>query len=120
LDLKKLNISFFDIILNYLSLLKWIKNFTKVRTFLTYRILYSNYLNVIMHVFANKYPINVIIRNGTTITFRNYLELQVYDGRDKGFEYDIPNDSVTLTEHFFGNMDVITIYGLIKYIRTSL
>jgi FkbM family methyltransferase len=64
-----------------------------------------------MHVFANKYPINVIIRNGTTITFRNYLELQVYDGRDKGFEYDIPNDSVTLTEHFFGNMDVITIYG---------
>lgn len=106
-----MNISFFDLILNYLLYSKWIKNFTKIRTFLTYRRLYRNYLSVIMHVIINKYPIKGIIRNGASIVFPGYLEVLVFEGRYKGFEYDIPNDSLTLTKRSFGNAKTITFHG---------
>jgi len=111
MDGKKLNISLFDLILNYLRYLKRIRNFVKIRTFLTYRRIYLNYISVIMHVFTEKYPIKAILKNGTLVVLRNYLEVQVFDGRHKGFECDIPNDSVTLATRSFGNENTITIYG---------
>lgn len=111
MDLKKSNISFSDLILNYIRYLKRIRNFTKIGTFLTYRRLYHNYISVIIHVFTEKYPIRAILRNGTTVILRNYLEVQLFDGRHKGFECDILNDSVTLATGTYGNEHMITIYG---------
>lgn len=107
----KLNISIFDLIVNYLRYLKRLKNFAKIDTFLTYRRIYINYIHVILRVFNEKYPINAILKNGTNVTLRNYLEVQVFDGRHKEFECDIDNDIVTLSRGSFGNEDTITIYG---------
>ena len=111
MDRKKINISFFDLIVNYLRYLRRLRNFTKIKTFLTYRRIYLNYISVIIFVSTEKYPIKAILRNGTRVVLRNYLEVQVFDGRHKGFECDIPNDSVTLPKRSFGNENMITIYG---------
>ncbi len=105
------NISFFDLIVNYLRYFKRLRNFTKISTFLTYRKLYLNYIRVIICVSNEKYPINAVLRNGTVVTLRNYLEVQVFDGRLKKFKCDIANDLVTLAKHSFGNENTITIYG---------
>jgi|SRR5687768_1586766 len=104
------NISFYDLVVNYLRYLKRLRNFAKISTFLAYRRIYLNYIHVITCVFNEKYPINAVLRNGNMVTLRNYLEVQVFDGRLKKFECDVPNDLVTLAKGTFGNENIITIY----------
>jgi FkbM family methyltransferase len=105
------NISFGDIVLNYLSYLKCLNKFTKMRSFLRYRRIYRNYINVSMNILRKKYPIEAVMRNGTPIVLRNNLEAQLHGGRHEGFQYDINNDTVTLSTLTFENNRIVTIHG---------
>ena len=67
-----------------------------------------------MCVFTEKYPIHAILRNGTIVQIRNYLEVQVLDGRHEGFQCDVTNDCVTLSSQTLGKDKNITIYGAIS------
>jgi FkbM family methyltransferase len=111
------NISFSDLILNYLSNLQPSKNKENYRKFLCYRRTYRNYINVMLSILRKKYPIDAVIRNGTHIVLHNIMEAQIvggrhiYGGRHEGIEYDITNDIVTLSTLPFGRKGTITIYG---------
>jgi len=111
------NISTSDIILNYLSSLKGLNIFKKMRTFLTYRRIYRNSFNVLTNIALKKYPIDAVLRNGNHILLHNIMEAQtpcgrnIFGGRHEGIKYDIPNDIVTLSATRFDLEETITIYG---------
>jgi len=105
------NVSLCDIVLNYLSYLKRLNKFSKIKSFLRYRRIYRNYIIVTMNIFRKKYPIKAVMRDGTPIILRNYLEALTHGGRHQGFEYDINNDTVTLLTLPFDNKRIITIHG---------
>jgi FkbM family methyltransferase len=101
------NISFIDIFLNYLLYFKCLNIFQKIRTIIKYRKLYQNYISVLRKTLQDSYPIEAIMTNGDTVLLRNYLEVEIYDGRHKGFECDITNDIVYL----HSNNKIIAIHG---------
>jgi FkbM family methyltransferase len=116
--LKKLNISFSDLILNYLSYIGPSKNKENYKKFLIYRSTYRNYVNVMVHILRKKYPIDAVMRNsGTHTRLHNILEAQIHGGHHiyggcyKGIEYDITNDVVFLSTRPFGCQGRVTIYG---------
>ena len=113
MDLDKQNISFSDLILNYFSSFKSHFNIIeKIRLFLIYRRLCRNYFSVYRNISRENYPIEAIMKNGDSVTIRNYLESQIFNGRHKGFESDITNDIVNLYALDSNRKKVkITIFG---------
>lgn len=60
--------------------------------------LYSNFSNVLLNKLRKRYPIEGKLRKGNVLLLRNELEAQSRGGLADGFEYDVKNDIVTLTD----------------------
>ena len=74
---KKPNISLSDKFLAYLYNLNVLNNFSVFRFILKYRILYRNYLEVILEIIRKRYPIEARLRTGNVIILHNNLESQL-------------------------------------------
>jgi FkbM family methyltransferase len=95
---KKQNIATIDEIISYLLNLESRVKIKIIGT-QTYCRTYLNFLNVIIRVLRNDYPIEAILRNRTRVTLHNHEQASFVTETKghKGVEYDIINDIITIS-----------------------
>jgi FkbM family methyltransferase len=87
------NITFGDTVMAYVSKLSTALNIIhKIRTMLKYRKLYRNYVNVLINIKRENYPIKAVTLDGNSIILRNERDVRILDGRNMPVVCDISND----------------------------
>ena len=71
--------TFFEFLQTKFRLLKTISRYRNA--FSRYRNAYKNYMWVIYRILRNKYPIDVVLKNGEIRTLKNVIEVHDTDGR---------------------------------------
>lgn len=101
------NMTFFEFLQTKFRLLKTISRYRNA--FSRYRNAYKNYMWVIYRILRNKYPIDVVLKNGEIRTLKNVIE--VHDTSDGLYKfYHLENNRVIISMNgkeiqFFGGID---------------
>ena len=101
------NMTFFEFLQTKFRLLKTISRYRNA--FSRYRNAYKNYMWVIYRILRNKYPIDVVLKNGEIRTLKNVIE--VHDTSDGLYKfYHLENKRVIISMngkeiHFFGGIN---------------